>query len=70
MTITKAQRVAVKRCYDRYGYDCHNVGCPVVPYRDFRRGVKHAIGIDCLMLQQYHDHGIWLGIETDGHTHS
>lgn len=34
-------------------------------YREFRKRVKEAS--DCLMLQW---HGMWLGIEPDGFTHS
>mgnify|MGYP003626403146 FL=1 len=34
-------------------------------YREFRKTVQQ--GFDCLMVQWS---GMWLGIETDGHTHS
>ena len=34
-------------------------------YREFRRTVQQ--GFDCLMVPWS---GMWLGIETDGHTHS
>lgn len=85
MVITKAQRIAIKRVFDR---------CPLylkLPYRDrynnivnsdvtsqsqwttqkpltykeFRKRIQH--GYDCIMVQWC---GMWLGIETDGYTHS
>lgn len=61
---TKAQRCAMKRLYDRYmSGDTHDT----ITYREWRKGVKPAFGIDCLMVQQW---GMWIGIERDGHTHS
>ena len=36
-----------------------------VAYRTFRRTV--AQGFDCVMI---HMHGMWHGIEADGHTHT
>jgi hypothetical protein len=56
--ITKAQQQAIKRIYLRG----QNNG---LTYLQFRRSVKQ--GYDCLMV---HWCGMWLGIETDGHTHS
>ena len=36
-------------------------------YLQFRRTVEPAIGIDCAMVEWGN---MWLGIETDGYTHS
>lgn len=58
MILTKAQRIAVKRIYDR-----DPNGSP--SYRHFRRRVLQ--GYDCLMIEWC---GMWLGIETNGYTHS
>jgi hypothetical protein len=79
--ITRAQRVALKRIYDRdtcysvamRGFYPASVTCNMqyadcfVPltYRQFRKRVTHSF--DCLML---HWCGMWLGIESDGYTHS
>ena len=56
--ITKAQQQAIKRIYLR---DQNNG----LSYLQFRRSVKE--GYDCLMVEWC---GMWLGIETDGYTHS
>ncbi len=60
-TITKAQRQAIHRLYlrssDAYRRD--------VTYRTFRRTVQHSF--DCLMVKWCE---MWIGIETDGYTHS
>ena len=59
--ITKAQRRAVKRVYDRDPDGSRS-------YREFRRRVIPTFyGDDVIML---HWCGMWLGIETDGYTHS
>lgn len=68
---TRAQRVALKRVYDRctlYHVETVNhvpLKC-VTSYRQFRKQVVQfdydAIGIQWM--------GMWLGIETDGYTHS
>lgn len=58
MILTKEQRKAVKRKYDRNPDGS-------VSYLQFRRRV--VPGYDCVMLKWC---GMWLGIETDGHTHS
>ncbi len=57
MNLTKEQRVALKRVYDR-----ESLG---MSYRQFRRTVQP--GWDCIMIQWC---GMWLGIEKDGYTHS
>jgi hypothetical protein len=58
MILTREQRVALKRVFDR-----HIEG---VSYRAFRATVQ--MGWDCIMVQT--PTGMWLGIETDGYTHS
>ena len=57
MILTKEQRAALKRVYDR-----EPLG---ISYRQFRRTVQ--FGYDCVMVQWC---GMWLGIERDGYTHS
>ena len=56
--ITKAQRTAIYRKYQQNPDGA-------TTYRQFRRRVVQ--GFDCLMLEWC---GMWLGIETDGYTHS
>lgn len=71
---TKAQRVALKRVFDRcaldqnanrapmnYGY----YGLTVLSYRQFRKRVHSGSG--CIMVQWC---GMWVGIEPDGYTHT
>lgn len=58
MKLTKEQRAALKRVYDRD----HSVA---PTYRAFRRQVQP--GPDCVMI---HWKSMWLGIETDGYVHS
>ena len=55
--LTKEQQQAIKRVYLR--------GDGSTPYLSFRRSAKQ--GYDCVMLPWG---GMWLGIETDGYTHS
>ena len=40
---------------------------PSYHYRKFRKQVQPGFGIPCIMLPWK---GMWLGIETDGYTHS
>lgn len=61
---TKAQRIALKKVYERTVEDIHpslRMG-----YREWR---KHLVfpGPDCIMVKFC---GMWLGIEKDGYTHS
>jgi len=58
MKLTKAQRKAIKRKYDQNPDDAKS-------YREFRRRVRPSMGY--IMLPWC---GMWLGIETDGYTHS
>lgn len=57
MILTKAQQ---KSLFRKWKQD--NQG---LPYRQFRKTVQPGPG--CIMVQWC---GMWLGIETDGHTHS
>lgn len=57
MTLTKEQRQAIKRIWDR---DHQGLS-----YIQFRRGVVQTM--DCIMVKWC---SMWLGIETDGYTHS
>lgn len=58
MKLTRQQREALKRVYDRD----RNVASS---YLAFRRRILP--GYDCIMI---HWAGTWLGIEKDGYTHS
>ena len=69
-TLTREQRVALKRVFDRgpidhlVDFDGFSTTMPM-SYRQFRKTVSQ--GYDCIMVQWA---GMWLGIETDGYTHS
>lgn len=56
--LTKAQQVALKAVYDRTSDKPGS-------YLEFRRTVQP--GWNCVMVEWC---GMWLGIETDGYTHS
>lgn len=58
MKLTKAQQAAIYRKYQQDSDGARS-------YLEFRRRVVQ--GYDCLMLQWC---GMWLGIESDGYTHS
>lgn len=67
-TTTRAQRVALKRVFDRHPIvnEALSVSEPVhYTYLQWRRTVLQ--GWDCLMVEWC---GMWLGIEKDGYTHS
>ena len=67
--LTRDQRIALKKIWtrDTIGPDNRNMKT-MQTYRDFRRTVQGMIGGQgCVMVPW---HGMWLGIETDGHTHS
>ena len=57
MTLTKEQRQAIKRVWQR---DHQGLS-----YIQFRRSVVQTV--DCIMVKWC---GMWLGIESDGYTHS
>lgn len=76
--LTRAQRVALKRVYDRTSlYRSRKTGYPVgkqrgygkpLTYREWRRHVTPTIGMDrCVVVPWC---GMFLAIETDGYTHS
>jgi hypothetical protein len=74
MKLTKDQRRALKRIYDRGPLAIYRRGTymrtpeegePPCTYRQFRRQI--VCGWDCVMVAWQ---GVWLGIETDGYTHS
>ncbi len=62
MILTKAQRKALKAVYDR-GDNTR----PIETYREFRRRAT-TFHFDTHVMVAWN--GMWLGIETDGHTHS
>jgi hypothetical protein len=57
--LTRAQRVAL---HHKWSQDDQGVS-----YRAFRKTVQPCVGMDCVMVQWS---GMYLGIETDGYTHS
>jgi len=59
MILTRKQREALKKIYDR--------GPLPITYLQFRRTVQYAYHMDCAMVPWQ---GMWLGIEADGYTHS
>lgn len=64
INLTRAQRVALHRIHLRIVGDQKPSAKPA-RYRDLRRKVQP--GPDCVMVPYA---GMWLGIETDGYTHS
>ena len=58
--LTKQQQISLKKLYDRDWEKPES-------FLKFRRTVKPAIGLDCVIVPWC---GIFLGIETDGYTHS
>lgn len=57
--LTKAQQIALHRQWLRFDQG--------MSYRAFRRTVQPMISDRCVMVKWC---GMWLGIETDGYTHS
>lgn len=55
--LTRAQRVSLHRKWEQ--------GSQNMTYKEFRKTVQP--GWDCVMVEWC---GMWLGIETDGYTHS
>ncbi len=64
MILTRQQRVALKRVYDREVDNRKACGVGGT-YREFRKTVHPGWG--CVMVLWA---GMWLGIEPDGYTHS
>ena len=76
MTLTRAQRVALKSVYDRQPLYRRLDGAvvstgkwrPRATYREFRRTVRPELaGFGAAMVPWSN---MWLGIERDGHVHS
>lgn len=66
--LTKAQRKAVKRIFDRAPIFRNRADDTPISYKEFRKTVQPTFGLDnCVMVYWA---GMWLGIETDGYTHS
>ena len=66
ITLTREQRVALKRVYERSVYEKQPGEVPT--YRAFRKTVQPEVcGWGAVMVPFA---GMWLGIERDGHTHS
>lgn len=72
---TKAQRRAIRRVYERHTVHAQPAGTPArmiggrpTTYREYRKLLQPSLdGSGCVMLPFV---GIWLGIETNGYTHS
>lgn len=62
ITLTRPQRIALKRLYDRAAKSD-----PDLTYRAFRRTVRPYFGDDCVLVPFA---GMWVGIEPDGYTHT
>lgn len=60
LTLNKAQQLALKALYDREWDKPKS-------YLQFRRTVQPSLGKDCIMVKYC---GMWLGIESDGYTHT
>jgi len=60
MQLAKANKQQQQAIYRKWSQNDQGM-----TYREFRRTVQQ--GFDCLMVPWS---GMWLGIETDGHTHS
>lgn len=67
--LTRAQRVALKRVYDRpvttFATHGQTIKGTRGTYREFRKTAQPGSG--CIMVAWC---GMWLGIEPDGYTHS
>jgi hypothetical protein len=72
--LTRPQRVAVKRIYDRGPMDINGdpvgPGCLHTPitYREFRRKAQPVIG--CSGVAMIYARGMFIGIEPDGYAHT
>lgn len=76
---TRAQREALFRVFQREfpnwvspgkrkeHFSNEVVKVPTIQYRRFRAKVKPFFGDSCILIPYA---GMWLGIETDGYTHS
>lgn len=66
MTLTKAQRQALKKIHQRIVDETRPSRRPT-PYRQFRRSCAPAFFDGVIMVPFA---GMWLGVERDGYTHS
>jgi hypothetical protein len=64
--ITPTRRL-VRPCCPNCGYGGAAEKVPSLQYRRFRKTVQPFFGDTCIMVPWA---GMWLGIETDGYTHS
>ena len=64
--LTKPPQIALKKLYNRE-WEGRPYWEKPESFLKFRRTVKPAIGLDCVIVPWC---GIFLGIETDGYTHS
>lgn len=65
--ITPTQRLKGHVCPECGYNDGAPVKVPSLQYRRFRKTVQPFFGDSCVMVPWQ---GMWLGIETDGYTHS
>lgn len=66
--LTKEQRKALKRVYDRAPIFNSRADDKPISYKEFRKTIEPTFGLDgCVMVYWA---GMWLGIEADGYTHS
>jgi hypothetical protein len=68
---TRAQRLAIKRIYDRQPIYVSKVAEAMkqrVPYKRFRKSVMGTLAMDNAVIVNWA--GMWLVIETDGYVHS
>lgn len=70
--MNRAQRVALKRVFDRGPIWVQSPAGSCITYqlsyRQFRASAQPTIGCDGAVA--LHWHGMWLGIEKDGYCHS
>ncbi len=69
ITLTKAQRLSLKRIYERHiGSIVEGGKTDHRTYRQFRKTVQPELcGYGAVMVQVP---GMWIGIETDGYAHT
>ena len=66
-TLSREQRVALKRVYDRGQRSTNRSQAYQGTYREFRKTAYVNTMMDCVLVQWC---GMTLGIERDGYTHS
>jgi hypothetical protein len=67
---TKAQRLALKRVFDRQPIrsDGPEGSQRLLSYRQFRASIQPSFGCDGAVMVRWA--GMWLGVERDGYTHA